>query len=215
MVEQEAVNFEVASSSLAGGAIFLGRESYFLYNKLMPSVSMHLAIAKRYADNHPNDIKDLARFMRGSIEPDFKKNLAEIRTRKEKMDTHFYEKIDSDCIDFPKFFNNAPIKIEDDYWKGYFLHLVADQLFYNDDFRSEYVTACESGIYLYNDYSIITPEILRKYKVAPEYDFYTDKVREYLTNRDGELEFLNPTKVFAFIEKVAAPNVSENIERFR
>lgn len=100
----------------------------------MPSFQIHLAIAKRYMEKHIIQNRDA--FMEGSIAPDF------VRP-KEK--SHYTIGIaGEDLIENAK--NKVDIKrylkenkVETDYEKGVFLHLLTDKIFFTEFFDEDFL----------------------------------------------------------------------------
>ena len=69
---------------------------------------------------HKKEIKDVEKFIIGNITPDIIEN---------KEYSHYHNK-GKDTINFDKFLHDKNIKIDEDYYKGYLLHLLADETFY-------------------------------------------------------------------------------------
>ena len=95
----------------------------------MAGYVIHLAVGEEYLRIHPGDINDYNKFIEGIIYPD---------SVTDKSLTHYGPK--SSQVNLKKFFNDRDI--EDDFNKGYFIHLVTDYLFYNkflDVFSKKYI----------------------------------------------------------------------------
>ena len=88
----------------------------------MPGYVIHLAIAKEYIKKHK--IEDRIEFLKGSIAPDGNQN---------KVESHYSIHGTSSGSNLYLYLQKN--KLDNDYNKGYFLHLLADFLFYNKYFR--------------------------------------------------------------------------------
>lgn len=111
----------------------------------MPGYVIHLSVANRYIEKHPEEIKDHNKFIEGVISPD---------GVTDKSITHYGPK--SSKVNLKLFLESN--EINDDFNKGYFLHLVTDYLFYNrflDYFSKD----------IYNDYDILNKTLEEKYNV--------------------------------------------------
>ena len=92
----------------------------------MPSFVIHLAIGKEYIKK--NKIENEKEFLRGSIAPDFKNDWKSIN--KEKKESHFTSLINGkQVVEIDKFKNSQKVDIYNDFWKGYFLHILSDYFF--------------------------------------------------------------------------------------
>ncbi len=121
----------------------------------MPGYVIHIAIAKQYEKKHKN-IKDIDEFIKGTISPDL--------TDKKSL-THYGKS--PAYTDLNEFFKYNDINT--DFKKGYFLHLIADYLFYN-----HYIDRIEKP-QIYNDYDYTNKELIEKYHVILP-DIIKDKV---------------------------------------
>lgn len=93
----------------------------------MPGHTIHIAIAYEYMRKHNDEIKNEKEFIDGCIAPDLVKN---------KYESH-YGNYAEKHEDLKKFVNKTEIDLKSDFGKGYFLHLIADELFYNNVFLIE------------------------------------------------------------------------------
>lgn len=114
----------------------------------MPGYVMHLAIANEYIRKHKNEIQDKEEFYKGSIAPDQ-------TTKENKKITHYGN--GSAEVELRKYLKNNDIN--SDYNKGYFLHLVADYIFYNKLLE-------QTSKQIYNDYDILNEYLIQKYNVT-------------------------------------------------
>ena len=144
----------------------------------MPGYVIHLAVANRYIEKHPEEIKDHNKFIEGVLSPD---------GVTDKSITHYGPK--SSKVNLKLFLDDN--KIDDDFNKGYFLHLVTDYLFYNrflDYFSKD----------IYNDYDILNKTLEEKYNVK-----IPEKVKGKVFHETGEPKILNLESVIEFIEKTS------------
>lgn len=84
----------------------------------MAGYVIHLAVGEEFLRMYPNEIKNYNDFIDGIIYPDLVND---------KALTHYGPK--SSQVHLDEFFKNSDIN--NDFNKGYFLHLVTDYLFYN------------------------------------------------------------------------------------
>lgn len=153
----------------------------------MPGYLIHLAVANQYIVKHPEDIKDYNKFIDGVIYPD---------GVTDKSTTHYGPK--SSKVNLKLFLDNN--KIDDDFNKGYFLHLVTDYLFYNrflDYFSKD----------IYNDYDILNKTLEEKYHVK-----LPKKAKDKVFYKTGEPKILNLESIIEFIEKTSDYKL-ENIKQ--
>ena len=144
----------------------------------MPGYVIHLSVANRYIEKHPEEIKDHNKFIEGVISPD---------GVTDKSTTHYGPK--SSKVNLKLFLESN--EINDDFNKGYFLHLVTDYLFYNrflDYFSKD----------IYNDYDILNKTLEEKYNVK-----IPEEVKNKVFYKTGETKILNLESVIEFIEKTS------------
>ena len=144
----------------------------------MPGYVIHLSVANRYIEKHPEEIKDHNKFIEGVISPD---------GVTDKSITHYGPK--SSKVNLKLFLESN--EINDDFNKGYFLHLVTDYLFYNrflDYFSKD----------IYNDYDILNKTLEEKYNVK-----IPEEVKGKFFYKTGETKILNLESVIEFIEKTS------------
>ena len=132
----------------------------------MAGYVIHLAVAEAYIKKHPQDIQDYNNFIKGVIAPD---NVSD------KSITHYGEK--SSKANLKNFLEKN--KINDDYYKGYFLHLVTDYLFYNKFL--EYFSKD-----IYNDYDILNKSLQQVFNVT-----IPKSVQNKVFYKDGLTKILN------------------------
>ena len=102
----------------------------------MASLKMHLAVAKRYLEKHPGEIKNEREFYTGNIAPDFDPD---------KENSHYGKRGESkdlvkrhrEKVGLDKFLQAN--KLDTDFDKGRYLHLLADWVYYNELLSHEYL----------------------------------------------------------------------------
>lgn len=144
----------------------------------MAGYVIHLAVAEAYKNKHINDIKNYEDFIKGVIFPD---------SVSDKSLTHYGEK--SSKVNLKEFLREN--EIDNDYNKGYFLHLVTDYIFYNkflDCFSKD----------IYNDYDILNEIIQKKFNVI-----IPESVNDKVFYKRGDTSILAEEKVIKFIEEVS------------
>lgn len=154
----------------------------------MAGYVIHLAVAEAYKDKHINDIKNYEDFIKGVIFPD---------SVSDKSLTHYGEK--SSKVNLKEFLREN--EIDNDYNKGYFLHLVTDYIFYNkflDCFSKD----------IYNDYDILNEILQKKFNVT-----IPESVKDKVFYKKGETKILEEEKVVKFIEEVSDYKLSEIREK--
>ncbi len=172
----------------------------------MAHVAVHEIIANRYIQKHPSEIKDTDKFITGSIAPDLDEQLAE--RRKFKDVSHYGRWSNGNTeTNIDKFLEDKQVKIEQDYWKGYFLHLLTDHYFYNKQFNKEFEEIKKNKGNLREDYNYIFEEILKKYKI--NLSNYTSK---YVDIKEGNPQYLKLDKMLDFIEEMSDKNIENEIK---
>lgn len=184
----------------------------------MPSFQIHLAIAKKYIEKH--EVQDKDAFMEGSIAPDF------VRP-KEK--SHYTIGIPNDNlienaknkVDLKRYLKEN--KVETDYEKGIFLHLLTDKIFFTEFFdenyykQTTYQKFCED---LYISYNKTNSYIEEKYHIVLKKDMI-EKIREDIEKSKKEKKvilqegknILPLDKIDDFIERMSNVNLEEYITK--
>lgn len=150
----------------------------------MAGYVIHLAVGEEYLRNFPNEIINYEKFIEGIIYPD---------SVSEKSLTHYGPK--SSQVNLNEFFSDRDL--DNDFNKGYFIHLVTDYLFYN-----RFLTVF-SKKYIYNDYDILNKSIEDKFKVK-----IPDKIKNYVFCNTGETKILNLDDVINFIKETATYDIN-------
>lgn len=162
----------------------------------MPCLAMHLAIAKKYTEKHPEEKID---FIKGTIAPDISED---------KKESHYGDKMVSEDpieylkkkVNLVKFLENNTIN--SNYDRAYFLHLICDKIFYNEIMESGTLEGKgyeEIRSAFINDYNRITTYLIEKYQL--EVPSEIEKIIS--TKCEGELEILDIKKIEEFIERMA------------
>lgn len=140
----------------------------------MPSYVIHLAVAKKYLENHKEE--NITEFNKGVIAPD----LADKKT------SHYGEY--SSSPDLNKY--KAEVGLDNSYKRGYFLHLLTDYLFYNKFLKS-------FSREIYNDYDKINLELIRKYNIT-----VPKEIEEIIKLKKGIPSILDFNEICKFIDEV-------------
>lgn len=178
----------------------------------MPGFTIHLAVAKRYIEKHKNKIINEEEFYKGTVRPDLNKDYTGICEEKEK--THYGvmgNKNDGsfDChID--EFLSEKDTVLNNDFYKGYLLHLLTDYYFYTKYFNKELLELIHNNDKFYYDYDCINKELEDRYNI--EYIANTKKFTNY---SNGEPKYLKLDKMINFIEDFSDIDLEQEIEKWR
>lgn len=172
----------------------------------MPGFTIHIAIAKQYIKKHNTEIKNEEEFIKGSIAPDMNEKLD--GPAEDKSKTHYgkwgkYEV--TTYID--EFLNDTEIDIQQDFWKGYFLHLVTDHYFYNKFFKEEHQEVIKNNDRFYYDYDCLNKELIEKYNLT-----ILDNIKKYMNLYDEKPKYLKKLKVVHFIDNISNIDIQEKIK---
>ena len=183
----------------------------------MPCLAIHLAVAKKYLENHGEENKE--DFILGTIAPDI--NMPNISNyingvSDDKNSHHFGLNFKTDNlieymkkkVDFNLFFSSNDINTS--FLRAYFLHLVCDYYFFGEYINSEklrglsFMDAVKIG---FNDYNLLTPKLIAKYNLeVPE------TIKDIISGKgEGEIQVLDETTVDQFISEMA--NLDLNLEK--
>lgn len=149
----------------------------------MAGYVIHLIIADEYLRKTDEVIKNKDEFIKGVIYPD---------SVKIKGETHYspYYSSDVNLYDFVK--DNFD-KLDQDFYKGYFLHLLTDFLFYKKHF-----VLPKAGIateIIHNDYDILNNELLEKYKIdIPE------ELMKFCNKKEGNPVYVKRENIYTCID---------------
>lgn len=151
----------------------------------MPGFVIHIAIGQEYLKKH--NLNYSKEFIEGTVAPDF---------TNDKTKTHYGRS--PRYTNLKKFLDNN--KIDNNYNKGFFLHLITDYLFYN-----YYITNIgKEG--LYNDYDLTNKEIINKYNVI-----LLDNVKDKVFFKDGKPKILTLELAYKIIDEISSIDM-EKIE---
>ena len=152
----------------------------------MAGYVIHLAVAEAYKSKHPDDIENYDDFIQGIIFPD---------SVYDKSITHYGEK--SSKVNLREFLKEN--EINNDYDKGYFLHLVTDYIFYN-----KFLECFSKDIY--NDYDVTNKELIDKYNVT-----ILDTIKDKVFFKDGDTKVMSIDLAKKVIDEVSELNLEEII----
>lgn len=150
--------------------------------KDMPSYMTHLCLAKEYIKKH--SIENEEEFIRGTIYPD---------SVEPKGKTHYSDCYSSDTNLFHFLLDKT---LDSSFDEGYFLHLLADCVFYNKYFPEH--RQIERSI-LMNDFNILTKKLIQKYEITK----VPNEVQKYIKYVEGTTIEYHYDKVIEFIEEVS------------
>ena len=186
----------------------------------MPCLAIHLAVAKKYLENHLEENKD--DFILGTIAPDI--NMTDINkyingVSEDKNSHHFGLNYQTENlieymqkkVDFNLFFQKNDINTS--FLRAYFLHLLCDYYFfgkYITDDRLSGLSLKEAAKIGYNDYDLITPKLISKYDL-----FIPKEIKSIIMGKgEGELKLLDEELVYKFIDEMANLNLAEEKNKF-
>ena len=174
----------------------------------MPGFTIHLAIANEYAKKNKEKVKNMNEFLEGTIAPDY---IFLTNQDISKNITHYGKWGDWTTNDqeiyFDKFLEDKKVDLQTDYWKGYFLHLLADYYFGKKYFYEEMKKAKENNDKFYNDYDCTNKELIEKYNIK-----IIDKIKKYMSCIEEKPKYLKIDKVNKFIENMANLNLEEQVD---
>lgn len=149
----------------------------------MPGYVIHIAVAQEYLKKSklPYSID----FIKGTIAPDLTNN---------KKDTHYGK--------LPRYTNLNEFltknELNNDYMKGYFLHLITDYLFYN------YYLEKTDREQLHSDYDCLNKKIMDKYNVI-----LVDEVKQKVFFKNDKPVILSEELVYKVIDEVSELNLEQ------
>lgn len=150
----------------------------------MPGYVIHIAIANEYLRKHKNS-EDKKEFIKGVIYPDSVDNKSLTHYGKNSSHTNLYDFLCKNNID-------------NSFYRGYFLHLYTDYLFYNELVKNPTKA-------IYNDYDILNEFLIEKYKVV-----VPDKVKDIIKKpKHMHFKYLSEDIIIDFIDKVSEKNLND------
>lgn len=183
----------------------------------MPSLHIHLSIAEEYLKNNKNINKE--EFIKGTIYPDMVPN---------KVLTHYGIKETEDLeynlknkVNLDLFLKNN--KINSDFNKGYYLHLITDYIFFNYYFDHEYLSNIDPLDFLsdlYYSYNLMNKELEKKYNLniclKEVNDFINNKTRKDLKkeNRTINVPLDKTIKLIEYCSKIDIDNFKKEDVRY-
>ena len=172
----------------------------------MPGFTIHIATAKEYMKKHKLEIKNEEEFIKGVIAPDMNENLdgpAEDKSKK-----HYGKWGKHEVITFiDEFLKDSKVSLQDDFWKGYFLHLLTDHYFYNKYFKEEYQQTIINDDKFYYDYDCLNKSIIDRYEIH-----IMNNIKKFMNMYDEEPKYLKKSKIIDFIEEISSMNIDDKIE---
>lgn len=175
----------------------------------MPSITIHIAIGKEYIRKHRGEIKNENDFLKGTIMPDLNESMTEIIPQKNI--THFSKEHKNE-INIDLFLKDKEVNLDNDYWKGYLLHLLTDDYFYNVYFKKEYEVVVNNNDNFYYDADCLNSILMPKYKIKE-----ISTLKKYMTidKNKTEPKYLKEDKVIDFIEKMSDIDLKKEIENLK
>ena len=149
----------------------------------MPGYVVHLAVAQEYLKTHKE--KYSQEFMEGTVAPDF---------TSDKSKTHYGKS--PAYTNLKNFLENN--KIDTDYNRGFFLHLITDYLFYN-----KYLDKFEKP-QIYDDYDYTNKKLIEKYNVT-----IIDNVKDKIYFKEGTPRILTLELACKVIDEISKLNLDE------
>lgn len=153
----------------------------------MPSQITHLAIAKKYLEKHPGLIRDVQRFLDGSVLPDLDPNKERshcgVRAERVNIVKRNLEKVDPQ-----KFL--ATHDLQDDLNKGWYLHLYVDYQYYNIFLKNYFqrVSFGQSSIDMYETTRRDDKYLMEQYQVSYQDASYASELAAINHKWDQEHE---------------------------
>ena len=181
----------------------------------MPCLAIHLAIAKKYLENHPDENRE--DFILGTIAPDINMpNISEYinGVTDDKNSHHFglnYQTEDlieymQKKVDFSLFFQSNDINTT--FLRAYFLHLLCDYRFFGEYITDERLMGLsfrEAVKIGFNDYDLITPILISRYNLE-----IPEQIKDIVSRKgEGTLQLLDEDLVYRFIDEMAEVNLDE------
>lgn len=180
----------------------------------MPSLQIHLAIAKRYMEKH--EVADKEAFIEGSVAPDFVRPKEKSHYTREVPSNNLLEDL-KNKVDLERYLKENVVKT--DYDRGIFLHLLTDKIFFTEFFEEEviknyeyqefskdlYTSYNQTNRYLEGKYPIILKEELKE-KIEREIE--AAKKKQNVSANEGN-NILPLDNLDAFIERMSDVNLEE------
>ena len=186
----------------------------------MPSLDIHIAIARKYLKKY-NDIKDEVAFIKGNLDPDLAEDRIASHYTKEK-DKKELSKILKNKVGLNDYLKDK--NVSNDYEKGYFLHLVSDYIFFNFFFDKDYIKTTTYTNFkkdLYYSYNMIHDYLINKYDIS--YYPFENEVKKRIAasqvaaNYNGEkkINIIPYKKLDCFINKILEKDIYNYLKTFK
>lgn len=187
----------------------------------MPGFNIHLAIGKRYIEKQKNKkdvIKNENSFYNGLVAPDLvndkKISHYTTETNKNNLEKYLLGKVRLDLY-------LKDNKVETDFEKGVFLHLLTDYLFFNKFFEKEFIKNIDYQDFvrdLYYSYEMTNEYLNKKYNI--DFSIFGDRLEKNIRKNKKEKKLedsdLKEKKIIfsekdldEFIEKISSINIKE------
>ena len=187
----------------------------------MPGFNIHLAIGKRYIEKQKNKkdvIKNENSFYNGLVAPDLvtdkKISHYTTETNKNNLEKYLLEKVRLDLY-------LKDNKVETDFEKGVFLHLLTDYLFFNEFFEKEFIKNIDYQDFvrdLYYSYEMTNEYLNKKYNI--DFSIFGDRLEKNIRKNkkekkleDSDLKekklIFSEKELDEFIEKISSINIKE------
>ena len=157
---------------------------------------MRLLAQEEYIRKNKNDVKNKDEFINGTLAPDF---------AEDKYISH-YGNYAEKHIGLSNFLSKE--KIDTDYWKGYFLHLLADELFYNFVFKEESKYAMENNLSFHHDWDCTNEYVIKEYNIKE----IPKEIKKYIKPYEGKPRFIDFKRLKYCIDKISEISIKEQIE---
>ncbi len=168
----------------------------------MPGYIIHIATARRYIENHPQEIKNMEEFIEGTIAPDLTKD-------KDKSHYGNWKNYQID-IYLDKFIKDKKVNMQKDYWKGYFLHLYLDKKFTHEYFYKEYLEIKRKQDTFHNDYDFLNERLMKEYDIKREECM--EEIKENINYIKGNPKYLKYSKVKNMIEEISKIDIEKELK---
>ena len=187
----------------------------------MPGFNIHLAIGKRYIEKQKNKkdvIKNENSFYNGLVAPDLvtdkKISHYTTETNRNNLEKYLLGKVRLDLY-------LKDNKVETDFEKGVFLHLLTDYLFFNKFFEKEFIKNIDYQDFvrdLYYSYEMTNEYLNKKYNI--DFSIFGDRLEKNIRKNKKEKKLedsdLKEKKLIfsekdldEFIEKISSINIKE------
>lgn len=172
----------------------------------MPGFTIHIAIAKQYMKKHKNEIKNEKEFIKGAIAPDMNEKLDGPAEDKSKNHYGKWGKYEVTTY-INEFLEDCKVDMENDFWKGYFFHLLTDHYFYSKYFYKEHQEIIKNNDRFYYDYDCLNKSLIEKYEIQ-----VLENIKKYMNMYDEEPKYLKEEKVIDFIEEISNMDIQQKVD---